>query len=130
MKIICTQENLKAGLATVGRIVSPSSTLPILSNFLIKSENGLLRISSTNLEIAITTHVRCKIEDEGGVTVTGKTITELVNNLPNNNITLQNKNGELLLDSENYHTAIKTLPVEDFPLIPEVDGGKSVRLIL
>ncbi len=128
MKVICTQENLKAGLATVGRIISSTNTLPILNNLLIKSENGLLKISSTNLEIAITTSVRCKVEEDGAVTVVSKTLVDLVNNLPNKNISLQTSNNELLIEAENYHTKIKTLPAEDFPLIPEVEGKLNLVL--
>lgn len=128
MKVICTQENLKLGLSTVGRIISSSNTLPILSNLLIKTENGVLKISSTNLEIAITTQVRCKVEEDGEVTVVGKTINDLINNLPNKNITLQVTGNELKIETENYHTAIKTLPAEDFPLIPKVEEGVNITL--
>src|SRR4051812_38530865 len=103
MRIICTQENLKAGLATVGRIISSTNTLPILNNILIKTENGLLKISSTNLEIAITTSIRCKVEEEGEVTVVSKTFVDLVNNLPNKNLNLQTKENQLLVETENYH---------------------------
>ena len=128
MKIICTQENLKAGLATVGRIVSSTNTLPILNNLLLKTESGLLKISATNLEIAITTNVRCKIEEEGGVTVVGKTLNDLINNLPNKNISLQTNQNELFVEADNYHTKIKTLPTEEFPLIPVVEKGVSLVL--
>ncbi len=128
MKIICTQENLKAGLLTVGRIISSSSTLPILNNVLIKTENGMLKISSTNLEIAITTHIRCKVEEDGEVTVICKAISDLVNNLPNKNLELKTENNQLGIETENYHTSIKTLPAEDFPLIPVLDGGEPLSV--
>ena len=124
MKLICTQENLKTGLMVVGRILSSTGTLPILNNILVKTENGLLKISSTNLEIAITTHIRCKVEEEGETTVSCKTITELINNLPNKNLTLQTTNNQLSIETENYHTSIKTLPPEEFPLIPIIDNKK------
>jgi len=128
MKIVCTQENLKQGLATVGRIISSSNTLPILNNILIKTENGQLKISSTNLEIAITTHVRCKVEEEGEITVASKTIIDLVNNLPNKNITLQSAHNEVEVETENYHTSIKTLPAEEFPLIPQMENENIISL--
>ncbi len=128
MKIICTQENLKSGLMLAGRIISPNNTLPILNNILLKTENGLLNISSTNLEVAVSTQIRCKIEEEGGVTVFSKTITELINNLPNKNITLESKNGELSIETENYHTSLKTLPVEEFPIIPEIEAKEKVLI--
>ncbi len=129
MKIVCTQENLKIGVMVVGRIISSSSTLPILSNILLKTENGVLKISSTNLEIAITTQVRCKVEEEGEITVSSKTITELVSNLPNKNITLETQNNnELKIETDNYHTTIKTLSADDFPLIPKVENGKTIQV--
>ncbi len=128
MKIICTQENLKTGLATVGRIISPSNTLPILNNLLLKTENGSLKISSTNLEIAITTQIRCKIEEEGEVTVFSKTFIDLINNLPNTNVTLNTQNHEIKVETENYHTSLKTLPAEEFPLIPQTENKNQFVL--
>ena len=122
MKVICTQENLKNGLLTVARIISTSNTLPILNNILLKTENGLLKVSATNLEVAISTHIRCKVEEEGGITVFSKTITELVNNLPNKNIVLNTEAGEMHIETENYHTTVKTMPADEFPLIPEPEG--------
>ena len=119
---------MKSGLLVVGRIISSSSTLPILNNVLIKTENGMLKISSTNLEIAITTSIRCKVEEAGEVTVACKTISDLVNNLPNKNITLRATSGQLEVEAENYHTSIKTLPAEEFPLIPTVESRQVIKL--
>jgi DNA polymerase-3 subunit beta len=128
MKVICTQENLKSGLSAVGRIISSSHTLPILNNLLLKTENGLLKVSSTNLEIAITNSIRCKVESDGVLTVASKTLIDLVNNLPNKNITLENKDNQLFIEAENYHTSIKTMPAEEFPLIPSVEGRNQIKL--
>lgn len=128
MKIICTQENLKAGLLTVGRIISSSNTLPILNNILLKTENGILKISATNLEVAITTQIRCKVEEEGETTVFAKTATDLVNNLPNQNITLETKENKLKIETENYHNQINTLPAEEFPLIPDVEKNEILQI--
>lgn len=125
MNIICTQENLKAGLVIVGKIISTSSTLPVLNNVLLKTESGMLKISSTNLEVAITTHIRCKVEEDGVVTVNSKTFTDLVNNLPNKNIVLKTTQGEMQVESENYKSVIKTLSFEEFPLIPEIEAQNS-----
>ena len=127
MKIICTQENLKSGLVIVSRIISSTNTLPILNNILLKTDNGVLKISSTNLEIAITTNVRCKVEEIGEVTVTSKTFVDLVSNLPNKNIVLETKDNDLLINTENYHTKLKTMSAEEFPLIPQVENKKSIN---
>lgn len=128
MNIICTQENLKAGILTTGRIISPSSSLPILSNLLLKTENGLLKISSTNLEIGVVTRVRCKIEEEGEIAVSSKTLTELVNNLPNQNISLVTEKGEMKIFGGGVNAVVKTIGAEEFPIIPEVENGGSFQI--
>ena len=38
------------------------------------------------------------------------------------------KDGQLLVEAENYHTNIKTLPAEEFPLIPEVEGKTVLKI--
>ncbi len=128
MKIICTQENLKIGLQQVARIVGSSSTLPILNNILLQTENGQLKISATNLEMGINTLIRCKIEQDGGVCVSAKVLLDLINNLPNENILIETKENDVLVATERYQTKIKYLPTEDFPLIPEIDNSSVVEI--
>ncbi len=128
MKIICTQENLKTGLQQVSRIVGSSSTLPILNNVLLKTENGQLKISATNLEMGINTTIRCKIESEGAVCLSAKVLLDLVNNLPNENITIAEEESEVLVATERYQTKIKNLPVDDFPLIPDIEDGEVISV--
>lgn len=128
MKIICTQENLKAGLAQVSRVVGSSQTLPVLNNVLLQTENGQLKISATNLEMGVSTIIRCKIELEGGVCLAAKVLLDLVNNLPNENITIEVGDSETLVATERYQTKIKHLPVEEFPLIPAVEDAQIITV--
>ncbi len=128
MKIICTQENLRNGLQTVSRVVGSSSTLPILNNILLETENGQLKISGTNLEIGISTYIRCKIESEGGICLGAKTILELVNNLPNENIVIESGDTDTSVSTDRYHTKIKHLSTEDFPLIPKIEEGLKIQM--
>lgn len=128
MKIICTQENLRNGLSMVSRVVSSSNTLPILNNVLIETNNGGLQLTTTNLEIGISTRIRCKVEDEGSVCVSAKTLMDLVNNLPSDNITIESEELEVKISTGNYLTKIKHFPVDDFPSIPKVEGGVKVGI--
>ena len=65
MKVTVLQENLARGLSIVSRAVSPRSTLPVLSNILIASDEGRLRLSATNLELGITCWIAARIDEEG-----------------------------------------------------------------
>ena len=81
MKVTVLQENLTHGLNVVSRAVSPRSTLPVLSNVLVATDEGRLRLSATNLELGITCWIGAKIEEEGSITVPARTFTELVSTL-------------------------------------------------
>ncbi len=128
MKVICTQENLKKGLAITSRISSGSTTLPILNNILLKTDKGILRLSSTNLEMGVNTWIRCKVEEEGGLSVPAKTFTDLINNLPNDNITLTAEDNHLIVESTNYKTKIKGLGPDEFPLIPQLEDQNPIEI--
>jgi len=126
MKVVCTQENLKRGLGITSRISNGSTTLPILNNVLLKTDQGVLKISSTNLEMGVNTWIRCKVDEEGGISVPAKTILDLINNLPNDNITLSVENNQLLIETSNYKTKVKGLAPDEFPLIPQIEEQNPV----
>src|SRR5579883_3049732 len=81
VKIICKQQDLSRGLSTVGHAVSSRSTLPILANILMATDQGRLKLSATNLEIGINCWIEAEIQEEGATTVPAKTFTDLVNSL-------------------------------------------------
>lgn len=129
MKITCTKENLRKGLSAVSRVVGSGNPLQVLNNILIKTDEGRIKLSSTNLEIGVNTWIGGKIESEGGITVPARLINEYVNNLPTEKVTLEAEpNHALKLESENYHTSIKGLSAEDFPLIPQVTDEPTAKI--
>jgi len=121
MKILSLQENLKQGLFNVGHIANKNVNLPILNNILLKTENGNIKMISTNLEMGISSLVRGKIEQEGSLTVDAKVISDCVNLLPNKKVTLEQKETNLMINCDNYKAKIRGLSAEEFPLIPAVD---------
>src|SRR5215203_138067 len=88
MKVSCLQENLAKCLSIVSRAVAARSTLPVLGNILLATDNGRLRLSATNLELGITCWIGAKIEEDGSVTVPAKTFVDLVNTLPQDKVEL------------------------------------------
>lgn len=128
MKVICTHENLKKGLSMVNRVSSGNLTLPILNNILVRTDNGLLKMSSTNLEVAVNTWIRCKVEEEGGVSIPAKTFSELIANLPVENITLETEDNQLHIEAGAFKTKIRGLHPDEFPLIPQVGEQSAGQL--
>lgn len=126
MKLSCTQENLNQGLSIVSHIASKSTSLPILNNILIKTEGGVIKLMSTNLEIGVSCVIRGKVEIEGSFTAQSRLLADYVNLLPKKKVDLEvlqeeGKEGTLNIKCENYSTKIKGTSANDFPLIPEIE---------
>lgn len=120
MNIICIKENLKENLDNALRIIKYNSTLPILNNFLLATDKGRLKISSTDLEIGFTSWVSSKILEDGSITVPAQLLSQFINNLPNKNINLEVKNQKLYLNCDNIKASINGLSPNDFPIIPKI----------
>ncbi len=124
MKVSCLQENLAKGLSIVGRAVSTRSTLPVLANVLLATDGGRLKLSATNLEIVVTCWIGAKVEEEGATTVPARTLSDLVNALPQERVdlALDPKTQTLHLACARTEANIKGIAASEFPLVPEGDG--------
>jgi len=128
MKLVCTKKNLHQGLMTVSHIVESGNTLPVLNNILFKTDKGRLKLSSTNLEIAINTWVGGKIEEEGGLTIPARLVNDYINNVTAEKITISTQNQTLFLEAEKAKSHIKGLSSDEFPLIPNANNEIYVRV--
>ena len=130
MKISCLQENLSRGLAVVGRAVANRATLPVTQNVLLSVDQSMLKLSATNLEIAMTTWVGAMIEEESSITVPARLLTEFVNSLPNDRIELEmdQSSGLLHISCGNSDAHINTTDASEFPPIPTVDDGITAEI--
>ncbi len=140
MKISCLQENLTKGLHVVGRAVASRSTLPVLSNVMLSTDNGQLKLSATNLEIGINCWVGAKIEEEGTITVPARLLGDFVNSLPSEriDITLNEETKTLNLRCAHFESNIKGIDSQEFPPVPSASaddipiklGPESLRTMI
>lgn len=130
MKVSCLQENLAKGLSLVSRAVAARSTLPVLGNILLATDNGRLRLSATNLELGITCWIGAKIEDEGSITLPAKTLVDMVNTLPPDNVqlSLSARTQTVNLSCGRIKASIKGLDAQEFPAIPLADIDAALQL--
>ena len=114
------QENLARGLSLVSRAVTSRPTLPVLANVLIKTQDGGLRLTATNLEIGISAWVPGKIETDGTMTVPARLITDVVNGLPSGErVDLEMEQDDtLFIRAGSYKTRLRGIDAEEFPVIP------------
>jgi len=133
MKVTILQENLARGLGIVSRAVSPRSSLPVLSNVMIATDEGRLRLSATNLEMGITCWIAARIEEEGSTTVPARTFVDLVNTLPGEQValTLDASTQTLNVRSGTSTNDIKGIDSQEFPPmpVPELDGAVQLNVV-
>ncbi|HSO12431.1 MAG TPA: DNA polymerase III subunit beta [Anaerolineales bacterium] len=131
MKVTVLQENLARGLGIVLKAVSPRSTLPVLANVLVASDEGRLRLSATNLEMGITCWIPARIEEEGSTTVPSRTFSDLVSTLPSDQVMLKLdvKTQTLNVRGGTSTNDIKCIDAQEFPPlpVPDLDGAVQIN---
>lgn len=131
MKVSCLQENLQRALGRVARAVATRTTLPVLSNVWMGTEDGRLKIVATNMEIGVTTWIDASIEDEGAITVDARLLSEFVNTLPAGQVDLELDDNRLSLTvrAGRDKAAINGIDPQDFPVITTMkDDDFSVSI--
>ena len=130
MKVTVLQENLARGLGTVSKAVSPRSTLPVLANVLIASDEGRLRLSATNLEMGITCWIPARIDEEGSTTVPARTFSDLVGTLPSDQVLLKldPQTQTLNVRGGTSTNDIKCIDAQEFPPMPVPDFDGAVQI--
>jgi DNA polymerase-3 subunit beta len=130
MKVTVLQENLARGLGTVSKAVSPRSTLPVLANILIASDEGRLRLSATNLEMGITCWIPARIDEEGSTTVPARTFSDLVATLPSDQVLLKldPQTQTLNVRGGTSTNDIKCIDAQEFPPLPVPDFDGAVQI--
>lgn len=131
VKVSCLQENMQRALTRVGRAVATRTTLPVLSNVLIATDNGRLRLAATNMEIGVTTWIDADIEIEGRITIDARLLSEFVNTLPAGTVDLEVDTARLSLavKSGRDEATINGIDAEDFPEIATLtDDGLRIEI--
>ncbi len=125
MKLIVLKTNLRDGLSVVGKINSETPSLPILKNFLLETIDNQIKISATNLELAITGYVSGKIIENGGLTIPLNIFSAIVNNLQSERIELETEKDNLIIKTENYEAKLQGIKKDDFPILPKIEDDKN-----
>jgi DNA polymerase-3 subunit beta len=126
MKFTITRERLHEGLAAVAATVPTKTTLPVLSNILVEAVSDGVRLSGTDLDIAVSTVVPAEVDTEGAVTVPAKKLVEIVRELPTAAIRVAAA-GEQRVDLECGRSRFRLLgiPRDEFPNFPPVSFDNS-----
>ena len=131
MKISCLKEDLAHGLGVVSHALPTTRVLMhITQNVLLSAKDSKLKLSTTNLEMFISTSIPAVIQEEGEITVPARLLIELVNSLPNERVDLDLPEGSgfLHLTCAQIKAHINSALAKEFPLIPDIDESQDVLI--
>jgi DNA polymerase III subunit beta len=130
LKITCPRDELIRQLSIVSRAASTRTTVQVLAGILLRSEAGKLELAATDMEISMRTSLECDVESEGAVVVPGKLLVDLVRLLPAEEVSLEHRQGEGVLEiiSGSADYRIHTYNAEDFPRLPDPAGTEMMSI--
>src|SRR5687768_14762184 len=131
MELTVSKADLQKELQLCQGIVEKRSTIPILSNVLLKTAKDRLEIAATDLDVTLQSSCAANIKTEGGVTVEARRLFDVVRSLPEEDVklTLQ-ENYSLLIESGTAKFRLLGLPSEDYPTLPKVAMGDAFAVAL
>ena len=129
MRLTISREKLQEGLNAVTASIPGKTTLPVLANILVETTDRGIKLSGTDLDIAVSTEVAADIETPGAVTIPAKKLSEIARELPPAPVKIA-AIGEQRITLECGRSRFKLLglPRDEFPTFPAVKFDESWRI--
>jgi DNA polymerase-3 subunit beta len=129
MRFTISREKLQEGLAAVAASIPAKTTLPVLANILVETTDKGIRLSGTDLDIAVSTEVAADVETTGAITIPAKKLSEIARELPPSPVKMAAVGEQrVTLDCGRSHFKILGLPRDEFPSFPTVRFNESWRI--
>jgi DNA polymerase III subunit beta len=131
MELTVAKADLQKELQLCQGVVEKRSTIPILSNVLLKAADGKLSIAATDLDVTVQSSCPARITTPGGVTIEARRLFDIIRSMPDEDvhITMQ-ENNSLLVESGTAKFRLLGLPAEDYPTLPTVDMSDAYTISL
>jgi DNA polymerase-3 subunit beta len=129
MKLKVEKNILISGIQTVQNVIITKSSLPILANILIETQQESLRLTATDLDIGITCLIPVNIQEPGAVTIPAKRFSDIIKELPGNIVGINTKkNNQVNIETDLCQFKIMGLAREEFPRLPEFKDKEVLKL--
>lgn len=109
---------LVASVALVERAISTNEQTPVLTGLHLSVQENSLTMTANNLQVAIRTTAPCIVLKTGEHIVSGRLFSELVRKLPNEDVTVEWKDGQIVVQSAMMEFSLNTITGDEFPKYP------------
>src|SRR5437773_7784450 len=124
MWVSCPQTALLKAVQLVGRAISTRTTMPILGYILLENQKDGVKLTATDLELAMQVEVSAEVKQGGQLTLPARILSEIVGNLPPATVEIKAQEGspqaEISCEASNFE--ILGLPAGHFPTLPRADA--------
>lgn len=130
MKIHCSKEELAYGVQTIQSALSSRTTLPILLNFLMETENLQVKVVSTDLEMGVKHYMTAEVESDGSITIPAKKFSDILHSLPDGkDVELSvDAGGKIQLKCGRSRFGIIGAPKSEYPILPEFSKQNAFEM--
>ena len=122
MKVEVNKDVFSEAVSFAVKLLPQRTTLPILSGVLISAEDNAVTISSFDYEVSAKTRVDAAVDTAGQVLVSGRLLAEIASRLPDDVVNLELSGSSLSVKSGSAKFSLATMPIEEYPNLPEVEG--------
>ena len=119
---------LMSGIQTVLNVVPPKTTLPILSNLLLETDENTLRIGATDLDLSIVTGLPAQIDEPGSITVPARKFAEMVRELPDSPVDIEVDGVKIETRCDRGLFRLTGVDKDEFPSLPEIASDQTISL--
>ncbi|KPJ53797.1 hypothetical protein AMJ39_03140 [candidate division TA06 bacterium DG_24] len=128
MEILIAQEVLTKVLTTVLHVIPARTTFPVLSNILLETEDGKIRVSGTDLDVAVTTQVEAEIKRPGAITLPARRLGEIARELPKQpvRIVCEGEQAEIICHRSKFR--VSGMAKEEYPELPPLPTESGFRV--
>ena len=129
MELVVKKEDLLPELALIQGIVERKTTMPILSNLLLKAGPEGIEILATDLEVGLKTRCEATVTRQGEVAVQARKLFDVVKSLPRGEVCFRLVGDmDLAIECEQSRFKLRGLPPGDFPSLPEATVSTPITL--
>lgn len=122
MEITVAKADLQKELQLCQGVVEKRSTIPILSNVLLRASGKTLDIAATDLDVTLLSSCAAQVKTPGSVTVEARRFFDVVRSLPDESVHLiVDENFSIQIESGTAKFRLLGLAPEDYPTLPKVD---------
>ncbi len=128
MRFTCEKSMLVTGLNITGRTVAQKSALSAIEGILCRAGVGL-NLTGYNMETAITYQIDAEVSDAGACILPAKLFGDIIRRLPEGPVTVVvDDNYKVSIRAGYASFTISAEPADDYPELPDVGSGRSIRI--